>query len=85
MSAETITYKPNPDARIRAIRFDGKLSSIPAEWRALGMIQSTDDGVQVLTNKGPAPLNVGDYLVQGTAGELYPVTPAVMHERWVVA
>jgi hypothetical protein len=69
--------------RIRRVRFSGVYEDLPAEVRSSGAVEINEFGwVIVRTNQGPRRLNRGDYLHIGTAGEHYPVPPAISEYKY---
>jgi hypothetical protein len=59
---------------------------IPAAWRdveAFGVEEETGDLI-VPTPQGPSNARVGDYVIEGTEGEFYPVPPSVVAAKYTV-
>ena len=78
------TYRPNPQARVRAVQWTGEnWSEIPAEWKTRRAVELTQDGRLVCyTLAGPSPVTPGSYVAEGEVGEVYPVRELIFERRW---
>lgn len=64
--------------KVRSVRFNGVYEDLPPDARASGFLHVDDlDRVIVRTPNGPSPLWNGWNLMWGTAGEYYPIPPAI--------
>ncbi|QIL50088.1 hypothetical protein G7084_01375 [Weissella coleopterorum] len=53
------------------------------EWdNSMGNIKSYDDGLLILTLEGSMTAKIGDYIVKGTKGEIWPVRKDIFEETY---
>ena len=71
MTAQTYVHLPTT---IEAVQWLGERSDFPQSWLASGALQFNDDGtLTVITGKGPADANLGDFVIFSGWEEYWPV------------
>lgn len=79
-------YRKKPVV-IEAFQWKGTMGDIP-EWAYEGFdnkimnFRSNDIGVYIETLEGTHYANVGDYIIQGIKGELYPCKPDIFEQTY---
>lgn len=66
------TYVHLP-TEIEAVQWTGNRDDLPDNWLASGALSFSEDTLVALTGKGPADVNVGDYLVRSPWEEFWPI------------
>lgn len=75
-------YRKKP-VIIDAILFDGTLASLDGLGAYEGASQElTSDTVQIETLEGVMTANVGDYIIKGVKGEIYPCKPDIFEATY---
>jgi hypothetical protein len=75
-------YRKKP-VEIEAILWDGKMETVDEieEWSDGGTFVFTDRGshivLMIVTPEGDMRATVGDFIIKGSAGEMYPCKPDV--------
>jgi hypothetical protein len=74
-------YRALP-VEVDAVRWAGDLADLPDDWRELDLVTS-DNGIAVVrTLEGLSTARLGDFIVRGTVGELYPVKGAIFRAKY---
>lgn len=79
-------YRKKPVV-IEAFKWEGNMNNIP-EWAHEGFdnkvmnFRGNDMGVYIETLEGAHYANVGDYIIQGIKGELYPCKPDIFEQTY---
>ena len=66
------TYVHLP-TEVEAAQWLGHYEDFPAEWRASGALILEGDALVVITGKGPAPANIGDWVLHSNWEEYWPI------------
>lgn len=71
-------YRKKPVV-IDAIRWDGNLSSLAELGATINEVSQEllENSVQIRTLEGEMTANVGDWIIKGVKGELYPCKPDI--------
>ena len=70
-------YRKKP-TEVETYQWTGEEDSLPASWLARPDIRVREDGTLAIeTLEGTMRASVGDWIVQGIAGELHPVKPKI--------
>lgn len=70
MTARTYVHLPT---EVEAVQWTGNRDDLPDAWRASGAITFSEGTLIVLTGKGPADVNVGDFIVRSPWEEFWPI------------
>ncbi len=75
MTATLYEHRPT---RVEAVQWRGIYNDFPVSWRASGAFQLAEDGtLHVVTAKGLALVEAGDYALQYSWGEFSAVKEAI--------
>jgi len=81
-------YRKKPVV-IEAYRFDNRISNRPPFWLTkevdAGIVEVTRKGglathMTIKTLEGDMRADLGDWIIKGTAGEIYPCKPSIFEE-----
>lgn len=78
-----VKYRKKPVV-IEAVKYDG---NNPYDVEALGgnsrtIILEPDDTLTIETLEGDMKANIGDYIIKGVKGELYPCKPDIFEQTY---
>jgi len=81
-------YRKKP-VEVKAIQWDGStqtLANIHAHLNQAGrrvkVLHNVGEKLLITTLEGEITASVGDYIIEGVAGELYPCKPAIFDETY---
>lgn len=74
-------YRKKP-VEVEAIQYDGKNAVEVLLWACSDVTEAFEGGLVIGTLEGPIHASVGDYIVRGVRGELYPVKPDIFEETY---
>lgn len=70
MTARTFVHLPT---EVEAVQWQGVREDVPDSWLASGALTFSNGTLVVLTGKGPADVNYGDYIVRSSWEEFWPI------------
>lgn len=70
MTVKVYEHLPNV---VEAVQWMDHFEDFPASWRSSGALDISDGVLVVMTGKGPATVNVGDYVVRSSWEEFWPI------------
>jgi hypothetical protein len=74
-------YRALP-VEVEAVRWAGNVDDLPHEWLELDFV-TVDEGVAVVrTLEGLSTARLGDYIVRGVVGEIYPVKGPIFRAKY---
>lgn len=69
---------------VEAVQFAGEMPELLPSWLRdafdIGVVFENGDGLMIRTLEGALHVSAGDWIIQGTAGELYPCKPEIFAE-----
>lgn len=76
-------YRALP-VEVEAHEWRGQITDLPASWRSTGhfTLDRTTGDLIVQTPQGPSRAFAGDFVIRGTAGEVYPVPRAIFTYKY---
>lgn len=77
-------YRKKPVV-IEAVQWTGRQITWPAwflEAEQAGVIQLAGDALQIITLEGPLRASIGDWVIRGVKGELYPCKPDIFEATY---
>lgn len=76
-------YKKKPII-VEAIRWDGSLDTLDQIKALVGGrdIRYGEEGIQIDTLEGVVRASIGDFIIQGVSGEVYPCKPAIFDKTY---
>lgn len=79
---EVITAKKRP-VNVRAVKLSSSNQNKAAEWCGGKLIEHEEyPVVQIQTMEGIMSATVGDYIIEGVAGEFYPCKPEIFPKTY---
>lgn len=81
MNAKTYRKKP---VEVQAMLFDGSHDAAFAieSWGGKSNVDVADHGLYISTLEGRMHVSVGDYVIRGVQGELYPCKPDIFEATY---
>lgn len=82
------TFRKKP-VEVEAVQFAGEMPELLPDWlraafdkpmEQVGAVFENADALMIRTLEGDLTVSPGDWIIQGTAGELYPCKPAIFAE-----
>ncbi len=81
-------YRKRPVV-IEAYRFDNRVTNQPPHWLHQALVAGnvwhqpdTDPNLVIRTLEGDMRANLGDWIIKGVAGEIYPCKPEIFAETY---
>lgn len=70
MTAKVYEHLPT---MVEAVQWMDRFEDFPASWRASGALDISEGALVVMTGKGPATVNIGDWVVRSPWEEFWPI------------
>jgi hypothetical protein len=70
MTAKVYVHLPTT---VEAVQWKDHFEDFPPSWRSSGALDISDGVLVVMTGKGPATVNIGDYVVRSGWEEFWPI------------